>query len=71
MFGYGGGWWLMGLGMLVFWGLLLWAGVALLWLPRQGERRAGEARQLLDARLASGAIGVPEYQQLLATLNAG
>jgi uncharacterized membrane protein len=81
MFGYGGaggGWpvWavaLMWIGMLAFWGVLIWIGYTL--MTRQHQRRRGDrdarergsgadARGVLDERLARGDINAAEYQKL-------
>lgn len=61
----GWGWWLvMGLGMLAFWGLVL---AAVVWLVRgrrpQTQRHAEPPLEVLKRRLASGEIGVEEYEQ--------
>jgi putative membrane protein len=62
---WGGGWWIvMMLGMLIFWGVVIVGGV---WLvrdlagrrPRRGEDPA--ALEILDRRLAEGAISIEEY----------
>lgn len=65
--GWGGGWWVvMVVGMLVFWGLVIVGGV---WLARElaGRRsRRGEepaALEILDRRLAEGAISTEEYDE--------
>ena len=77
MFWYGGGWawWqsgLMWIGMIAFWGLLIWAIYALVAgaTRRTGlglrEREPGDddARRILDQRLARGEIDTDEYRQL-------
>jgi putative membrane protein len=72
MFWYGGGWawWqagLMWVGMIAFWGLLIWAAYALITnltpKPGPGHRR-DDARGVLDGRLARGEISPEEYQRL-------
>ena len=72
MFWNGGGWmwWqagLMWVGMLVFWGLLIWAVYALITnltrTPGPGYH-GGDARSILDGRLARGEISPEEYQRL-------
>ncbi len=72
MFWYGAHWmwWefsLMWVGMIVFWGLLIWAIYALvrfaLRRPGGGEDR-GDARRILDERLARGEIDAEEYRRL-------
>jgi putative membrane protein len=76
MFWYGGGWawWqagLMWLAMIAFWGLLVWAIYALVsGITRRTEaapgeqRQPGDARRILDERLARGEIDTEEYQRL-------
>jgi putative membrane protein len=91
MFGYGGmgdGWpvWavvLMGIGMLAFLGVLIWAGYVLMTNAtrrshqqrRDGqgahERPSGaDAREVLDERLARGEIDATEYQRLRGLIAA-
>jgi putative membrane protein len=79
MFWYGGhwAWWqggLMWLGMIVFWGLLIWAVYALIAnltrKPGQGQH-GGDARRILDQRLASGDIDAEEYQRLRDLIASG
>ncbi len=68
-----GNWLVMGVGMLVFWGLVV-AGIA--WLIRTTSIRRGEgapsvppsARDVLDARYARGEIGDDEYRTRRDTL---
>jgi len=77
MFWYGAHWafWQAGLmwgGMIVFWGLLIWAIYALVTTTRKPPRDdndGGEARRILDQRLASGEIDEAEYQRLRELLN--
>lgn len=79
MFWYGGHWafWqagLMWIGMIVFWGLLIWGIYALIKAanrrPSEDERRPaedqrrGDARHILDERLARGDIDADEYHRL-------
>jgi putative membrane protein len=72
MFWYGGHWvfWqasLMWLGMILFWGLLIWAVYALVTsLSRKNPGRddTNEARQILDQRLVRGEIDEAEYRRL-------
>ena len=84
MFWYGGGWpfWevaLMWIGMIAFWGLLIWAVYALITSAtrrpgpggQSGDQRGDDARSILDQRLARGEIGTEEYQQLRDALAAG
>jgi putative membrane protein len=84
MFWYGGGWawWQAGLmwaGMIVFWGLLIWAIYALVTSltrrtgpgPREGESGGDDARRILDERLARGEIDTDEYRRLRDALASG
>jgi putative membrane protein len=80
MFWYGGHWafWQVGLmwvGMLVFWGLLIWAIYALVTAatrkPPSRDSQDGDARQILDQRLARGEIDTAEYQRLRDLLASG
>jgi putative membrane protein len=72
MFWYGAHWvfWqavLMWAGMLVFWGLLIWAVYALITTATRrppGHDDGGEARRILDQRLARGKIDAEEYRRL-------
>jgi len=61
------GWWIvMGIGMILFWGLVI---LGIVWLVREvsGPRRAaqpgGDALETLDRRLAEGEITVEEYNE--------
>ncbi len=79
MWYWGGGvhWWgwLLGIvGMVAFWGLIIWA----VWhfvtgLNRGSEHRQApvEAKRILDERLARGEIDADEYQRLRDLMNAG
>jgi putative membrane protein len=84
MFWYGAGWawWqagLMWLAMIAFWALLIWAIYALVTgitrrpgqPPADEQRRPGDARQILDERLARGEIDAEEYQRLRGLLDDG
>jgi putative membrane protein len=84
MFWNGGGWpfWevaLMWVGMIAFWGLLIWAVYALITSatrrpgpgPRGEEHRGGDARRILDERLARGEIDTDEYRRLRDVLASG
>ena len=76
MFWYGGHlvFWqaaLMWVGMIAFWGLVIWAVYALIASATRrpdnrpdGEHRAADARRILDERLARGEIDTAEYQRL-------
>lgn len=67
---WGDGWWIvMALGMLAFWALVI---VGAIWLVRElaAGRRSGErptddprALEILDRRLAEGAISIEEYEE--------
>ena len=69
-----GGWLVMILSMLVFWGLLVWAAVALMRWSRNttgASARRNEPEtpeQILARRFASGEINEEEYRSRLATL---
>ena len=72
MFGYGSHWafWQVGLmwvGMVAFWGFLIWAIYSLIGTSRRPENthRCDEARHTLDQRLARGEIDAEEYRQRL------
>jgi putative membrane protein len=64
----GGAWFLMGLGMIIFWGLVI---LGVVWLVRtltHHDRRRTEGGppsplELLDRRFAEGDISVDEYRQ--------
>ena len=83
MFWYGGGWawWqagLMWLAMVAFWVFLIWVIYALVTgvMRRGGEpgragRQPGDARRILDERLARGEIDAGEYQRLREALDGG
>ena len=84
MFWYGGSWawWqagLMWLVMIAFWALIIWAIYALVVgitrRPDQaspdGQRQPGDARAILDERLARGEIDAEEYQRLRDLLDGG
>ncbi len=83
MFWYGGdwAWWqagLMWLAMIAFWALLIWAVYALVTgitrrdRPGQGgQREPGDARRILDERLARGEIDAEEYRHLRDVLEGG
>jgi putative membrane protein len=84
MFWSSGGWawWqagLMWVGMIAFWGLLIWGIYALVTGATRragpgagnGEQRGGDARRILDERLARGEIDTEEYQRLRDALASG
>lgn len=66
-----GGWWVvMALGMVFFWGLVILGAV---WLVRELAGRRGRGREpgpleLLDRRLAEGAISPEDYRERRAIL---
>ena len=71
----GWGWALMGVGMVVFWGLLIAAGLALFRYLGQGPQQATpgashstDPEQILAARYARGEIDTAEYHDRLASL---
>jgi putative membrane protein len=85
MFWNGGGWawWQAGLMWLVviaFWALLIWVIYALVThvsrrpdqpSPGDGRPQPGDARRILDERLARGEISTDEYQRLRNVLDGG
>jgi putative membrane protein len=72
MFGYGNNWafWqlaLMWIGMIAFWGILIWGLYALITgtTRRPDQVHHGEdGRRILDQRLAKGEIDTEEYRRL-------
>ena len=78
MFWYGGHWafWqagLMWVGMIAFWGLLIWGIYVLVrgTARRQSsEEHGSDARRILDERLARGEIDAAEYQRLRHTISS-
>ena len=69
---FGWGWWLlMSIGMVAFWGVVIY-GVA--WLLRGGSPQRPEQppperpQEILKRRLAQGEISVEEYERLSATI---
>src|SRR5215510_10873417 len=78
MFWYGNAGWpfwqaaLMWVGMIAFWGLLIWAVYALITSATRrpspssggGEHRGDDPRRILDERLARGEIDTNEYERL-------
>jgi len=78
MFGYGAGWSvLMVVGMLVFFGFLVWGTYALFGATSRGGYGPGPgsssstAREILDGRLARGEINTDEYRRLVDAMSAG
>jgi putative membrane protein len=80
MFWYGAHWafWqasLMWAGMIVFWGLLIWAVYALITAARRPSRDrdddgGGSALRILDERLARGEINEADYRRLRDLLSS-
>lgn len=70
-----GGWVVMTLMMLVFWGLLIFGGIAVWRSLNRGDHRRREDRpdadQLLDERFARGEIDAEDYRQRRELLHAG
>jgi uncharacterized membrane protein len=64
-----GGWVLMTLGSALTAGLLVWALLSLV-RRRVGDRHQATAREILDRRLADGAISVEEYERLHDAMHA-
>lgn len=81
MFWYGGGWpfWevaLMWIGMIAFWGVLIWAVYALVVSSTRKpdddhHPRADSAARILDERLARGEIDAQEYRRLRDLIGSG
>lgn len=78
MLWYGGHWafWqagLMWVGMIAFWGLLIWGIYALISSSRGPDitERGNDARRILDERLARGDISTEEYERLLDAISGG
>ena len=66
------GWWLMMIGMVVFWALVV---LGIVWLVREmsgrgglGSHREPDALELLDRRLAEGTISPEDYHERRAIL---
>ena len=79
MFWYGGHWafWqagLMWVGMIAFWGLLIWGAYALITNATRKPRDTddgSDAVRILDQRLARGEIDAAEYQRLRDLITTG
>ncbi len=56
-------WWVMALGMTIFWGLVIWAVVRVM-----SDRREQSPDDILRRRLAAGEITDDEYQRLRSML---
>ena len=67
------GWFLGFVGMIAFWGLIIWG----IWYlvtgaNRQlGQHQPDQARRILDERLARGEISPQEYQRLRDLISSG
>jgi len=78
MFWYGAHWafWQAGLmwaGMIVFWALLIWGIYVLISNATRrpgGRQDGGDARRILDERLARGEIDAEEYRRLRDVMNS-
>jgi putative membrane protein len=71
--GFGGwGGWLMGVGMIVFWGLIIWGIVALVRRTGRsgccGQESSESALEILKKRYAKGEIGKEEFEEKKKTL---
>ena len=66
------GWLAMSLGMVAFWGLIIWGIVALFrgWGGTSTRPERHDPEQILAERFASGEIDEDEYQRRLETLRA-
>lgn len=78
--GPGGGWFLMMLGMALFWGVVVYAIVSLVRSggnasasgPAQGDRSPhARAQAILEERFARGEIDADEYESRRRTLEGG
>ena len=70
MYWSGAEWWAwipMSVGMIVVWGLVIWAAVRLIQAPPRRER-GSSALEILDERLARGEIGVEQHRELREAL---
>jgi putative membrane protein len=73
MHNFGWGWWLvMSIGMVAFWGLVIY-GIVLLVRGQSPERREEPPKEspedVLKRRLAKGEVSIDEYEQLHATIH--
>jgi putative membrane protein len=73
--GWGWGWWLlMSIGMVAFWGLIIYG---IVWLVRgrptdvREETPRERPDEILKRRLARGEISIDEYNELHAAINDG
>lgn len=72
-YGTGWSWWaasLMWLGMIAFWGVVIWAVYALITSAsgRDNGDTGDQARHILDERLARGEIDPDEYRRRLGAM---
>ena len=58
-------WWVMALGMTIFWGFVIWIVVRTL-----GSRREDSPEDVLRQRLAAGEIDDEEYRRLRSALRS-
>ncbi len=63
------GWLAMGVGMLVFWGLVIWA-IAAIFRGSDWTWRRPDPERILAERFAAGEIDEDEYQRRLDTLRS-
>lgn len=63
-----GGWVVMALVMILFWGAII---ALIVWAVRSGTqtRSGGDPRTILDRRLAAGEITIEEYEQRRSILD--
>ena len=71
-----GGWLVMGLMMVIFWGIVIFGGIALWRAVARGDRQQPQIREmsaerLLDERFARGEIDVDEYTRRRELLRSG
>lgn len=64
------GWTLMSVGMVAFWGLIIWAIITLLRGAGSGGGSRRRPTDVLADRLANGDIGVDEYERTRDLLEA-
>lgn len=65
-----GAWLVMTAGMLVFWGVVIWAAVSLVRGASSSGAPAAGPEETLAARFAAGEIDDDEYQRRLETLRS-
>jgi putative membrane protein len=68
-----GFWWLMPIGMIIFWGLIIWGIVALVRWNRHGHQvmtsSSESALEILKTRYAKGEINKEEYEEKKKTIS--